>query len=160
MSADLAVATLATVHTHPPAELLQMATTLVSLHLSAATQVHPALPQSQDWRRDVFTLHEVAQHDRIEDCWLVIYDRVYDVTSFLATVSGCKYMKKGFLKTISTSPSIPVDSMLCWSMPAVTPAWRFEGAATRTRPSSCCGRIRSESCRKTSGYSDVRESCG
>ena len=36
----------------------------------------PALP--------AFTLDEVADHCWPEDCWLVLYDRVYDVTRFLA----------------------------------------------------------------------------
>jgi len=33
------------------------------------------------------TLEEVSEHDSREDCWIVIYDRVYDVTSFLDRVS-------------------------------------------------------------------------
>ncbi|XP_067623209.1 uncharacterized protein [Eurosta solidaginis] len=28
-------------------------------------------------------LSEVAQHDHYNDCWIVIYDRVYDVTKFM-----------------------------------------------------------------------------
>ncbi|KAH8413285.1 hypothetical protein KR009_009666 [Drosophila setifemur] len=34
------------------------------------------------------TLEEVAQHDSYDDCWVVIYDRVYDVTSFLREHPG------------------------------------------------------------------------
>lgn len=33
------------------------------------------------------TLKEVAHHDAMGDCWVVIYDRVYDVTDFLQSVS-------------------------------------------------------------------------
>ncbi|XP_030383178.1 cytochrome b5 [Scaptodrosophila lebanonensis] len=29
------------------------------------------------------TLEQVAHHDSYDDCWIVIYDRVYDVTQFL-----------------------------------------------------------------------------
>ncbi|KAH8323478.1 hypothetical protein KR067_011532 [Drosophila pandora] len=34
------------------------------------------------------TLEEVAQHDSFDDCWVVIYDRVYDVTHFLREHPG------------------------------------------------------------------------
>lgn len=34
-----------------------------------------------------FSLLEVAQHDSMSDCWIVIYDRVYDITKFLNSVS-------------------------------------------------------------------------
>lgn len=33
------------------------------------------------------SLSEVAEHDTIEDCWIVIYDRVYDITNFFDLVS-------------------------------------------------------------------------
>lgn len=33
------------------------------------------------------SLLEVGQHDSFDDCWVVIYDRVYDITHFLHSVS-------------------------------------------------------------------------
>lgn len=43
-----------------------------------------------------FTLAEVSEHDTEEDCWLVLHEKVYDVTSFIpshpggpAIISGC-----------------------------------------------------------------------
>ncbi|KAA0199140.1 hypothetical protein HAZT_HAZT000066 [Hyalella azteca] len=30
-----------------------------------------------------YSLNEVAQHDMMHDCWIVLYDKVYDVTDFL-----------------------------------------------------------------------------
>ncbi|KAH9362370.1 hypothetical protein HPB48_018022 [Haemaphysalis longicornis] len=33
-----------------------------------------------------YTLHDVCQHCHQNDCWIVIHNRVYDVTSFLAKV--------------------------------------------------------------------------
>ena len=33
---------------------------------------------------EVFTIAEVAKHASAEDCWLLINDRVYDVTSYIA----------------------------------------------------------------------------
>lgn len=32
------------------------------------------------------TLEEVSWHDNSSDCWIVIYDRVYDITDFLNEV--------------------------------------------------------------------------
>jgi len=34
------------------------------------------------------TLQEVSEHDCYDDCWVVIYDRVYDVTKFLREHPG------------------------------------------------------------------------
>lgn len=34
------------------------------------------------------SLQEVSWHDTAKDCWIVIYDRVYDVTSFLEEHPG------------------------------------------------------------------------
>lgn len=32
------------------------------------------------------TLEEISWHDNPSDCWIVIYDRVYDITDFLDKV--------------------------------------------------------------------------
>lgn len=37
-------------------------------------------------RRECFSLSEVANHGDASDCWIIIYDRVYRVTDFLAKV--------------------------------------------------------------------------
>lgn len=34
------------------------------------------------------TLMEVSSHDCLLDCWIVIYDRVYNVTKFMERVCG------------------------------------------------------------------------
>lgn len=36
--------------------------------------------------RTQYTLKEVAAHDSWDDCWVIIYDRVYDITKFLELV--------------------------------------------------------------------------
>ncbi|CAL8097396.1 unnamed protein product [Orchesella dallaii] len=36
----------------------------------------------------LFTLQDVTFHDMHHDCWIVLYDRVYDVTSFLSSHPG------------------------------------------------------------------------
>lgn len=33
------------------------------------------------------SLEEVSNHDSFDDCWIILYDRVYDVTNFLSSVS-------------------------------------------------------------------------
>lgn len=38
----------------------------------------------------VITLEEVSWHDNYSDCWVVIYDRVYDITDFLDEVNFYK----------------------------------------------------------------------
>ncbi|KAG7311329.1 hypothetical protein JYU34_002367 [Plutella xylostella] len=39
-------------------------------------------PEPEDARDRVITLAEVACHDTYNDCWVVIYDRVYNITGF------------------------------------------------------------------------------
>lgn len=34
----------------------------------------------------IITLEEVSWHDNYDDCWVVIYDRVYDITDFFDEV--------------------------------------------------------------------------
>jgi hypothetical protein len=34
-----------------------------------------------------FSLEEVKNHDSWNDCWVIIYDRIYDITQFLHQVS-------------------------------------------------------------------------
>jgi len=44
---------------------------------------------------NTFTLEEVAVHDNKEDCWLVINDKVYEVTSFIAKHPGGEAILQG-----------------------------------------------------------------
>lgn len=39
-----------------------------------------------------FTLSEVAEHNNSEDCWIVIYDKVYDITKFLPLHLGGEFI--------------------------------------------------------------------
>lgn len=36
--------------------------------------------------RRIYALSEVSNHDTHDDCWIVLYDRVYNVTEFLKEV--------------------------------------------------------------------------
>jgi len=57
------------------------ATTVIN---STTTPVTPKLPE--------YSLSEVSDHCSPDDCWLVIYDRVYDVTNFLNDHPGGEYI--------------------------------------------------------------------
>ncbi|KAH8409460.1 hypothetical protein KR222_005907 [Zaprionus bogoriensis] len=55
--------------------------------------IMPAMEKSKAAKAELkavpeITLEQVAQHDSFDDCWIVIYDRVYDVTSFLREHPG------------------------------------------------------------------------
>ncbi|KAJ2953793.1 hypothetical protein O0L34_g1421 [Tuta absoluta] len=63
----------------------------VALTMAALRFVSPWSRDSKTWRpapgseeaKDtVITLAEVSHHDSYNDCWVVIYDRVYDITTF------------------------------------------------------------------------------
>ncbi|XP_055684126.1 uncharacterized protein LOC129790586 [Lutzomyia longipalpis] len=51
---------------------------------------------TQDTEEEVelpeISLEEVANHDSATDCWIVIYDRIYDVTKFLKLHPGDDYV--------------------------------------------------------------------
>lgn len=50
---------------------------------------HPVSPQSQ---LPEFSLHQVSEHCTPDDCWIVIFDKVYDVTDFLLEHPGGEYI--------------------------------------------------------------------
>ncbi|CAK1550101.1 unnamed protein product [Leptosia nina] len=43
-------------------------------------KIEPGAPEAKD---RIISLAEVSSHDTPDDCWVVIYDRVYDISSFL-----------------------------------------------------------------------------
>lgn len=44
-------------------------------------------PNEADNSKQIITLEEVSDHDNSNDCWIIIYDRVYDITKFSDLVS-------------------------------------------------------------------------
>lgn len=50
---------------------------------SWSSRIEPGTPEAKN---RVITLAEVSLHDTRDDCWAVIYDRVYDLTTFLYEV--------------------------------------------------------------------------
>jgi cytochrome b involved in lipid metabolism len=57
-------------------DFLRIFTRQISFNKSTATEVHqPKLKQ--------FSLKEVAHHCTADSCWMVIFDKVYDLTDFI-----------------------------------------------------------------------------
>lgn len=52
---------------------------------SSSSTNFPDIVQSSPEER-IILLKEVSVHDHAKDCWIIIYDRVYDVTDFLDEV--------------------------------------------------------------------------
>jgi len=60
---------------------------VTALRLSEPT---PRVPKQQETsnKPPTVSLDQVSWHDQISDCWVVIYDRVYDITGFLLEHPG------------------------------------------------------------------------
>merc|ERR1711997_843566 len=83
-----------------------------------ASSVPPAVEEVSEEGLPIITLEEVKNHFHPEDAWTVIYDRVYNVTSFLAEHPGGIYVMEehlGFDATVafrSTGHSTDAFTML------------------------------------------------
>lgn len=58
---------------------------LISRLLSRVLSVDKEIPKPTS--ENLISLLEVSQHDSMDDCWIVVYDRVYNITKFLHSVS-------------------------------------------------------------------------
>lgn len=58
---------------------------LRTLRLNKSVPVGETVLTEEKCRR-IYSLSEVAEHDNYNDCWIVLYDRVYNVTEFLNEV--------------------------------------------------------------------------
>lgn len=66
--------------------------TLLPRALSSSVNVESDVREPLEihtFRDRVITMEEVSCHDSSKDCWIIIYDRVYDVTNFLEEVNIC-----------------------------------------------------------------------
>lgn len=45
-------------------------------------------PKDEQSGLDVYSLSEVSEHDSYNDCWIILYDKVFDVTQFLLEHPG------------------------------------------------------------------------
>ena len=51
-----------------------------------------------------YSLDQVAQHCSLDDCWIVIFDKIYDVTDFLSEHPGGEYI---ILESAGRDATIP-----------------------------------------------------
>lgn len=71
-------------------------TTLRTLRVSKSNQFTATNNEnllSENKGRRIISLDEVSEHDSHDDCWIVVYDRVYDVTHFLKEVNKYERQK-------------------------------------------------------------------
>lgn len=54
--------------------------------MSAESSFNLLVP-SETQEPKIIDLQDVSWHDTTNDCWVIIYDRVYDITKFLDEVS-------------------------------------------------------------------------
>lgn len=66
----------------------------------ATTKNVPVISATESVEPEI-SLLEVKQHDSFQDCWIVIYDRVYDVTKFLQSVSDLRHLAHSDLPHVS-----------------------------------------------------------
>lgn len=97
------------------------------------------------------SLLEVGQHDSFADCWIVIYDRVYDITDFLHSVSENRTTKSQPVALQHLFPSPPP------LLPLVAPGrLRRDNGARRPRCHVRLPWIRSQS-RRRKDAEEVRD---
>lgn len=65
------------------AKTISFGTEIFSSAMSVLCRSQQSIPSVED---KTITLDEVAWHDTPGDCWIIVYDRVYDITDFLDEV--------------------------------------------------------------------------
>jgi len=70
--------------------LNKYATNLYRGEISNTHQTTSAVARNQTAARPLLTVQEVAKHSSKEDCWVIIENNVYDVTTFLSDHPGGK----------------------------------------------------------------------
>ncbi|CRL02686.1 CLUMA_CG015833, isoform A [Clunio marinus] len=63
-------------------------TTIRSLFFPSSSSITSEQESENDHKLKHISLEEVSDHDCSDDCWIIIYDRVYDVTNFLSKHPG------------------------------------------------------------------------
>ncbi|CAL4162432.1 unnamed protein product [Meganyctiphanes norvegica] len=55
---------------------------------SVVTKVEKERQKDTESQLPIYTLAEVQNHDIMSDCWIILYDKVYDVTDFMMEHPG------------------------------------------------------------------------
>lgn len=62
-------------------------------------------PPPKDWQLEhKYTLSEVQQHASLDDCWMVIFDKVYNITDFVYEHPGGDYILLEYAGRDATHP--------------------------------------------------------
>lgn len=77
-----------------------LTTTLRSILFSTSSST-AGRESEADKKLKHISLEEVSDHDSFDDCWIIIYDRIYDVTGFLHRVSILSKLLHNWLHTWS-----------------------------------------------------------
>lgn len=61
--------------------------------------------QATDWQLErKYTLNEIQQHNLLEDCWMVIFDKVYNITEFVNEHPGGDFILLEYAGRDATHP--------------------------------------------------------
>lgn len=63
--------------------IADLESTVKAVFVSSNVAIQPKLKQSPE---RIITMEEVSWHDEPGDCWIIIFDKVYDITTFLDEV--------------------------------------------------------------------------
>jgi len=66
----------------------------ISIFLAGCTQQFPFAPEGNSNPPQTFTLAEVSQHNNPSDCWIVLRNRVYNVTELVSKDSNNRFAKE------------------------------------------------------------------
>lgn len=72
---------------------------------SLASARNQSPPPPKDWQLEQkYTLSEVQQHASLDDCWMVIFDKVYNITDFVYEHPGGDYILLEYAGRDATHP--------------------------------------------------------
>jgi cytochrome b involved in lipid metabolism len=95
----LATDTLQVVATNPTEALTTASPTILT------TATVPTKKMQQDWQLNhKYTLSEVQQHSSLDDCWMVIFDKVYNITEFVNEHPGGDFILLEYAGRDATHP--------------------------------------------------------
>lgn len=60
-------------------------------------------PKSRENTAEEFSLEEISDHDNVTDCWIVVYDRIYDITRFINEVNWLRLLFILYTSSISSN---------------------------------------------------------
>lgn len=77
----------------------------VQLEQQQQQQQQPAKKAAANWQLErKYTLKEVQQHCSLDDCWMVIFDKVYDITEFVFEHPGGDFILLEYAGRDATHP--------------------------------------------------------